>query len=131
MEALADQSDNQLPNYPITPLPNHVLPMTSALFFDPKPRQLQRAASASPARPRFGMTSRSQSGSASRWLMVGGRKPRDSASAAVTTPAAPLAPCGCPIIDFTDDPASRSACAPNTWRTHRVSTASFSCVEVP
>ena len=52
------------------------------------------------------MKSRSHAGSGSRWLIVGGRNPRDIASAAVTTPAAPLAPCGWPIIDFTDDPAS-------------------------
>ena len=35
--------------------------------------------------------------------------PRDNASAEVTTPAAPLAPCGWPIIDLTDEPASREA----------------------
>ena len=35
------------------------------------------------------------------------------------------------VIDLTEDPASRSAWAPNTWRTHRDSTASFNTVEVP
>ena len=64
-------------------------------------RRLGRA-----ARPVFGMTSRSHAGSGSRWLMVGGRNPRDSASAAVTTPAAPLAPCGWPIIDLIDEPGT-------------------------
>jgi hypothetical protein len=37
-----------------------------------------------------------------------------SAAAAATMPAAPLAPCGWPIIDFTDEPARRSVCAPNS-----------------
>ena len=63
--------------------------------------------------------------------MVGGRKPRDIASAAVTMPAAPLAPCGWPIIDFTDEPGRSSARAPNTCRTHRDSTASLRIVDVP
>jgi hypothetical protein len=44
----------------------HTWPMTNALFFDPKPRQLHSAASTSRRRLRLGMTSRSQAGSASR-----------------------------------------------------------------
>ena len=52
------------------------LPITIALFFDPKPRQLQSAASTCAARPTLGMKSRSHAGSGSRWLIVGGRKPR-------------------------------------------------------
>src|SRR4029077_534280 len=122
-------------NYQITRLPDYqiywTLPRTIALFLEPNPRQLHSAASTSTARPSFGMTSRSQAGSGSRWLMVGGRNPRDSASAAVTTPAAPLAPWGWPIIDFTEEPARRSACSPKSWRTQRDSTASFITVEVP
>ena len=43
----------------------HARPTTMALFFDPKPRQLQSAASTPAARPSFGMTSRSQAGSGS------------------------------------------------------------------
>src|SRR5262245_8004022 len=102
-----------------------------ALFFDPNPRQLHNDASTSAGRPTFGMKSRSQAGSGFRWLIVGGRNERRIASAAVTTPAAPLAPCGWPIIDLTDEPARRSASGPNTFRTQRDSTASFSCVDVP
>src|SRR5207248_10445639 len=90
------------------------LPMTMALFFDPNPRQLHKAASISAGRPRFGTKSRSHAGSGSNWLIVGGRNPRVIASAVVTMPAAPLAPCGWPIIDFTDDPGTRSARSPNT-----------------
>ena len=41
------------------------LPSTIALFFEPKPRQLHRAAVMCASRPVFGMKSRSQSGSAS------------------------------------------------------------------
>ena len=81
--------------------------MTRALFFEPKPRQLHSAASMACGRPWFGMKSRSHAGSASCWLMVGGRKSRAIASAAVTTPAAPLAPWGCPIIDLTDETTPR------------------------
>ena len=104
----------------------------SALFFDPKPRQLQSAAAgARRAALRCGMKSRSQSGSGSVRLIVGGRKPRDSASAVATTPAAPLAPCGWPIIDLVDEPGMRSASAPNAARVQRDSIASFSCVDVP
>ena len=61
----------------------------------------------------------------------GGRNPRDNASAAAAMPAAPLAPCGWPIIDLIDEPGTRSACGPNTRRTHRDSIASFSWVDVP
>ena len=39
------------------------LPTTTALFFDPNPRQLHNAASTVAWRPQFGMKSRSQSGS--------------------------------------------------------------------
>ena len=53
------------------------------------------------------------------------------AIAVATTPAAPLAPCGWPIIDLVDEPGTRSAWAPKTRRTDRDSTASFSCVDVP
>ena len=89
-------------------------PSTSALFFDPKPRQLHSAAVDVARRaPRCGMKSRSHAGSGSSRLIVGGRKPRDSASAVATTPAAPLAPCGWPIIDLVDEPGTRSASAPN------------------
>ena len=35
------------------------------------------------------------------------------------------------IIDFTDEPARRSACAPNTRRTDRDSTTSLRIVDVP
>ena len=63
--------------------------------------------------------------------MVGGRNPRSRASAVVTTPAAPLAPCGCPIIDLVDEPGRRSASAPKARRVQRASTASFSSVDVP
>src|SRR5215203_937859 len=106
-------------------------PTTSALFFEPKPRQLHTAASGEATRPSFGMKSRSQSGSGVAWLMVGGRKSRDNASAVATTPADPLAPCGCPIIDLVDEPGTRSARAPNASRVQRDSIASFNCVEVP
>src|SRR5215207_7475765 len=75
-----------------------------ALFFDPKPRQLQSAASTCPGRLALGMKSRSQAGSESRWLIVGGSTPKCSAKAAVARPLAPLAPCGCPIIDLVDEP---------------------------
>src|SRR5438477_9886520 len=123
------------PIYPITRFPDYPIhrtaPMTMALFLEPKPRQLQSAASISAARPWFGMKSRSHAGSGSQRLMVGGRKPRSMARAAVTTPAAPLAPCGWPIMDFTDDPGTRSARSPKTSRTHRDSTASLMMVEVP
>src|SRR6476646_9611356 len=102
-----------------------------ALFFDPKPRQLHSAASTWADRPSFGMKSRSHSGSGVVWLIVGGRKSCDSASAVVTMPAAPLAPWGWPIIDFVDDPAMWSARGPNTWRTQRDSTASLRTVDVP
>ena len=63
--------------------------------------------------------------------MVGGRNPCDSASAVATTPAAPLAPCGWPIIDFVDEPGTRSASVPSTRRVQRDSIASFNCVDVP
>ncbi len=54
------------------------------------------------------------------------------ASAAVTIPAAPLAPWGWPIIDLTDEPASRSAWPAEHLRARdRDSTASFSTVDVP
>ncbi len=102
-----------------------------ALFFDPKPRQLHNAASTCAGRLAFGMKSRSQAGSGSRWLMVGGSTPRCSASAAVARPLAPLAPCGWPIIDLVDDPGSRPAWLPKTRFTQATSMASFSCVEVP
>ena len=94
-------------------------PRTMALFFDPKPRQLHSAASTCAGRLAFGMKSRSQAGSGSRWLIVGGSTPRCSASAAVTRPPAPLAPCGWPIIDLVDDPGSRSAWLPKTRFTQR------------
>src|SRR4030095_14894808 len=71
---------------------SQALPNTMALFFDPNPRQLHSAAMSSDSRPQLGMKSRSQSGSGCVWLIVGGRKPSRSASAAVTMPAAPLAP---------------------------------------
>ena len=48
--------------------------MTIALFLDPKPRQLHRAASISARRPWFGMKSRSHAGSDSVWLIVGGAR---------------------------------------------------------
>src|SRR5512134_267714 len=105
--------------------------MTSALFFDPKPRQLQSAATGWASRPTLGMKSRSQSGSGLVWLIVGGRKPFASASAAATTPAAPLAPCGWPIIDLVEDPGIFSASAPNARRVHRDSMASLRTVDVP
>ena len=73
----------------------------------------------------------SHAGSGSVRFAVGGMNPRESASAVVTTPAAPLAPCGWPIIDLVDDPGTRSAEGPNTRLTHRDSIASFSTVEVP
>ncbi len=69
------------------------------------------AASTDVARPTLGMTSTSHCGSGSAWLMVGGRNASRIANAAVTMPAAPLAPCGWPIIDFVEDPATRSALA--------------------
>src|SRR5438132_1669570 len=85
-------------NSQITQLPDDSLhetrPMTMALFLDPNPRQLQSAASTAPGRPWFGMKSRSHAGSALEWLIVGGRNFRSIARAAVTMPAAPLAPCG-------------------------------------
>ena len=103
-----------------------------ALFFEPKPRQLHSAAIGLRRAPRV----RDEVHVAVRIglarLIVGGRKPSRSASAAVTMPAAPLAPCGWPIIDLVDEPgtaigdARRTAC-----RTHRDSTASFNTVEVP
>src|SRR3954452_19171196 len=102
-----------------------------ALFLEPKPRQLHSAAATDAPRPTLGMKSRSHAGSASCWLMVGGRNPRDNASAEVTIPEAPLAPCGWPIIDFVYEPGTRCARAPNSCRTHRDSTASFSAVDVP
>src|SRR5437899_2261107 len=96
-----------------------------ALFFDPKPRQLQSATLTPARRATFGMKSRSQAGSGSVKLIVGGSTHRDSASAVVTMPAAPLAPCGCPIMDLIDEPGTLSAADPNSWRTQRASTASF------
>ena len=51
----------------------------------------------------------SHAGSGLSRLIVGGSRPRDIASAVATTPAAPLAPCGWPIIDFVDEPGTRSA----------------------
>src|SRR5713226_1570287 len=113
--ALPDYTIAQSPNRAIAQSRDHHIhnqgtaPITMALFFDPNPRQLQSAASACDSRPALGMKSRSHAGSGSCWLMVGGRNPRARASAAVTIPAAPLAPCGWPIIDLTDDPARRSA----------------------
>ena len=56
---------------------------------------------------------------------------RPGAIAAVTIPAAPLAPCGCPIIDLVDDPGTRSASAPRSVRTQRDSVASLRTVDVP
>ena len=87
---------------------------TSALFFDPNPRQLQSAASMRVARPCRGRKSMLQSGSGSSRLAVGGKNPREIARAVVTTPAAPLAPCGWPIIDFVEEPGIWSASEPNT-----------------
>src|SRR5690242_9832400 len=78
----------------LTRRPPQPAPSTIALFFDPKPRQLHSAAAADARRPTLAMKSMSHAGSGVRWLMVGGRKPRASASAEVTIPAAPLAPCG-------------------------------------
>src|SRR5687767_8486061 len=106
-------------------------PSTSALFFEPKPRQLHNAASMSAGRAVLGMKSMSQAGSGSSRLMVGGSAPRDIASAVAATPAAPLAPWGCPIIDLVEEPGTASAPRPNTRRTERDSIASFSSVEVP
>src|SRR5262249_53592248 len=111
--------------------PRQIAPSTIALFLDPNPRQLHSAAPVNAWRPEFGMKSMSQAGAISGRLRVGGRYPRASASADVTMPAAPLAPCGWPIIDLVDDPGTRSARAPNSSRTHRDSTASFNTVEVP
>src|SRR6266851_1499611 len=102
-----------------------------ALFLEPKPKQLHSAAAGDARRPTLGMKSRSHAGSRSRWLIVGGRKPRESASAAVTIPAAPLAPCGWPIIDLVDEPGTASAPPPNSRRTQRDSTASLRTVDVP
>ena len=73
----------------------------------------------------------SHAGSGSSRLIVGGSTPRVIASAVAATPAAPLAPCGWPIIDLVDDPGTRSAWRPKTRRTQRDSIASFSCVDVP
>ena len=73
----------------------------------------------------------SHAGSGSTRLAVGGRNPRARASAVATMPAAPLAPCGWPIIDLVEDPGTRSARAPNTRRVHCDSMASFNCVDVP
>ena len=58
-------------------------PSTRALFFDPKPRQLQSATSTSAARGAFGMKSISHAGSGSSRLIVGGSTPRVMASAVV------------------------------------------------
>src|SRR6266545_371227 len=107
------------------------IPRMIALFFDPKPRQLHSAAAGDAARPWLGMKSMSHAGSVERWLIVAGRNPRESARAEVTIPAAPLAPCGWPIIDFVDEPGNASARAPNRRRTHRDSTASLRTVDVP
>src|SRR6185503_16484996 len=106
-------------------------PRTSALFLDPNPRQLQSAASTSASRALFGMKSMSHAGSWSSRLIVGGSTPRVSAIAVTATPAAPLAPWGCPIIDFVDDPGTSFAWRPKTRRTQRDSIASFNCVDVP
>src|SRR5688500_19575265 len=99
-----------------------------ALFFDPNPRQLHSAAAGAAARPALGMKSRSHAGSGVRRLIVGGRNPRESASALVTIPEAPLAPCGWPFIDLVEEPGTASARVPSRRRTHCDSTASLSTV---
>ena len=73
----------------------------------------------------------SHAGSWSSRLMVGGSTPRVSAMAVTATPAAPLAPCGWPIIDFGRRTRDLVGVPPNTRRTQRDSMASFNCVEVP
>src|SRR5687767_12675018 len=88
---------------------DYARPSTKALFFEPKPRQLHSAASMSAGRAVLGMKSMSQAGSGSSRLIVGGSAPRDIASAVAATPAAPLAPCGCPIIDLVEEPGTASA----------------------
>ena len=105
--------------------------MTSALFFDPKPRQLHSAASTSAARPWFGMKSRSHAGSGSRWLIVGGRNPRDMRQRRGHDAGGAAG--ALRVADHRLDRRSGepSACAPNTCRTQRDSTASFSTVDVP
>ena len=106
-------------------------PSTRALFFEPNPRQLQSAAAAWTARP--SLRDEVEVAGRIRIVEVDGRRQEAvaSARAAVTTPAAPLAPCGWPIIDLVDDPGTRSASAPRAARVQRDSIASFSCVEVP
>ena len=54
----------------------------------------QRRLDLSTARPWLGSTSMSHAGSRCVTLIVGGRNPRSMASAVVTMPHAPLAPCG-------------------------------------
>ncbi len=62
---------------------------------------------------------------------MGGRNPSRMPSTVAARPAAPHAPWGWPIMDLIEEPGSLAAAGPNAIFTARVSTRSFSAVEVP
>jgi hypothetical protein len=93
------------------------LPTTTALFFEPKPRQLQARPPPDPppaVRDEIEVARRI----ADVRLMVGGRNPPQRQGGGHDTGSS-VAPCGWPIIDLVDEPATRSARLPNSWRTQR------------
>src|ERR1017187_3321420 len=77
-----------------------------AEFLLPKAMQLAMACSTWSLRPMSGTESRSQLGSGTSTLMVGGTTPSRMASWVAAMPAAPQAPCGWPIMLFNDEPGS-------------------------
>ena len=102
-------------------------PSTSALFFDPKPRQLQSAAS--DFEPAGGVRDEVQIAAPDpdrARLIVGGSSRSPAPARSSRRRPRRSRPAGWPIIDLVDDPGTRSARAPNRRRTQRASTASFS-----
>ena len=110
---------------------SYTAPSTSAEFFEPNPRQLHSAASGRAARPSLGRKSRSQSGSGSVRLIVGGRNPRESASAVVDDARRAAGALRVADHRLGRRPGQRVGSAPKTRRVHSASMASFNCVEVP
>ena len=102
-----------------------------ALFLEPNPRQLHNAASTAAARPWFGMKSRSQAGSA--LALVDGRRQEPAIDRQGRGHDAGGAARALRVPDHRFDrrPGHPIRVAPNTWRTQRDSTASFSTVDVP
>ncbi len=83
---------------------------------------------------RKGDVEKSMAGLGARKLTLGGIWRWCSASAALSTPAAPAAPFKCPMLDFTDPSGIEPAGSPEPWKAARsvsTSTTSPTLVEVP